>query len=275
MPEQYGARSNFVFVGVVAFAFALAACGNAGDPVSGQNAGGTSAAGAGSGGGGAGPTAPGTPLAWDATGFVAADTNPFGIQGPFYFYSDCDPPSGLPCTMPDATLIGADAKPGWSVDAAHVCVKGTAVQVQDMMFSAQWGAGLALDLNSPGGEPGAPAVKGTLDLKTAKIRGFSVDISGTAPALIRLNLTMPGIADSNFVDAKIPGTTTFDVAAAKQGSWVKDKHPLDATKVEALQFQIFTETGKATPFDFCVNAIRVIADSEPSPAAGGSGGGGQ
>src|SRR5436190_23281634 len=115
MPEQYGARSNIIFVGVVAFAFALAACGNAGDPVSGQNAGGTSAAGGGSGGGGAGQTTPGTPLVWDATGFVAAGTNPFGIQGPFYFYSDCDPPSGLPCTMPDATLIGADAKPGWSV----------------------------------------------------------------------------------------------------------------------------------------------------------------
>jgi hypothetical protein len=200
----------------------------------------------------------GTAITWGADGFVAPDTNPFAIQGPFYSYSDCEPPSGLPCTMPDASLTGADGKPGWSVDSTRVCFKGTAVQVQAMMFAAQWGAGLALDLNSKGGEPGMPAVKGTFDLLGAKIRGFSVDISGSAPARIRINLTMPGVADSSFVDAKIPGTTTFDIADAKQGSWVTNKTPLDATKVEALQLQVFTTAAAATAYDFCVTAIRAI-----------------
>jgi len=211
------------------------------------------------GGNGGGPRT-GQPLTWDAQGFVASDANPFAIQGPFYAYSDCDPPSGLPCTMPDAELTGADGKPGWTVDATHVCMKGTAVKVQNNMFAAQWGAGLALDLNSKGGEPGTPAVKGTFDLNAAKIRGFSVDISGTAPASIRINLTMPGVADSNFVDAKVPGTTTFQVADAKQGSWVKTKTPLDPSKVEAMQFQVFTTAAMPTPYDFCVDAIRVLGD---------------
>ena len=140
-------------------------------------------------------------------------------------------------------------------------MKGTAVKVEDMMFAAQWGAGLALDLNSKGGEPGAPAAKGTFDLVQAKITGFSVDISGTAPARIRINLTMPGLADSSFVDAQIPGTTTFAIGDAKQGSWVTAKTPLDPTKVEAIQFQVFTNAASPTPYDFCVDAIRVLTEA--------------
>lgn len=204
---------------------------------------------------------PGIELTWDAEGFVAPDSNTFAIQGPFYAYSDCDPPSGLPCAAPDAALTGPDTKPGWSVDAGRVCMKGTAVKVENMMFAAQWGAGLALDLNSKGGEPGEPAEKGTFDLVGAKITGFSADISGAAPARIRINLTMPGVGDSNFVDAKVPGTTTFALADAKQGSWVMVKTPLDPTKVEALQFQVFTNAASPTPYDFCIDAIRVLTEA--------------
>lgn len=245
-----------------ATALGLLGCGGVGSQ---EPAAGGSAGAAGASGGLAGMAAVsgssaqlGTELTWGADGFVAADSNPFAIQGPFYSYSDCEPPTGLPCSAPDATLTGADGKPGWSVDSGRVCLKGTAVQVQAMMFAAQWGAGLALDLNSKGGEPGMPASKGTFDLMNAKIRGFSVDISGAAPVRIRINLTMPGVVDSNFVDAAIPGTTTFDLAQAKQGSWVKSKTPLDASKVEALQLQVFTNAGAPTPYDFCVTAIRAI-----------------
>jgi hypothetical protein len=254
---------------VSAIALHLFACGGDDTPLpeSTAGAGGSGGAGssltAGSGGVGGTATTPGTALTWGADGFVAGDTNPYGIEGPFYSYSDCDPPSGLPCSMPDASLTGADAKPGWSVDASKVCLKGTAVKVEESMFAAQWGAGLALDLNSKGGEPGAPAVKGTFDLVQAGIKGFSVDITGTAPARIRINLTMPGVPDSSFVDAKVPGTTTFNVADAKQGTWVMSKTPLDPTKVEALQFQVFTTAGAPTPYDFCVNAIRVVTDGAP------------
>jgi hypothetical protein len=246
------------------------ACGNSENPTISSGAGGGAGAAAGAGGSASGAagttpasTPPGTRLAWDSGGFVASDHNPFGIQGPFYFYSDCDPPSGLPCTAPDPSLVGADGKPGWSVDANAACVKGTAVKVQQNMFSAQWGAGLALDLNSKGGEPGAPASKGTFDLAGAKIRGFSVDIAGSAPAQIRINLTMPGLADSNFVPANVPGTTTFDLSQAKQGTWVTTKTPLDASQVEALQFQVFTVATSPTPYDFCVTAIRAIAEDGP------------
>jgi hypothetical protein len=274
MNEHVAASSVWVFVGA-AMVLTSVGCG-AGEPVASATTGGAAgSSGAGSGAGGAsGSQQLGTALVWDQDGFVAPDANPFAVQGPFYFYSDCDPPSGLPCTKPDAALTGADGKPGWSVDATHVCVKGTAVQVENAMFAAQWGAGVALDLNSKGGEPGTPAVKGTFDLAHAGIRGFSVDISGTAPARIRINLTTPGIADSNFVDAKVPGTTTFDVADAKQGTWVLDKVPLDPTKVEALQFQVFTTAATPTPYDFCIDAIRAISDRDTPVAAGGNGGGG-
>lgn len=254
-------------VSILACANALStvACGNTGAPATMPNAAGAAAAGgatsgntAGTSAAGASATPAGTALLWDAGGFVAPDTNPFAIQGPFYFYSDCDPPSGLPCTAPDASLLGADGKPGWSSDASKICIKGTAVKVESGMFSAQWGAGLALDLNSKGGEPGVPAVKGTFDLAAAGITGFAVELSGSAPARIRINLTMPGVADSNFVDATVPGTTTFSIADAKEGSWVTSKTPLDPTQVEAMQFQVFTNAAAATPYDFCVDAIRAL-----------------
>lgn len=266
MSERVGAGSCLVLVSALALtSLACGEPGNAEPGTSGGQSGSPPAASGAGGGSGAAPQPgtpqPGTPLAWDAQGFVAPDANPFGIQGPFYSYSDCDPPSGLPCTTPDPALSGADGKPGWSVDTTHACLKGTAVQVTESMFAAQWGAGLALDLNSKGGEPGAPAEKGTFDLEQAKIHGFSVDISGSAPARIRINLTMPGVTDSSFVDASIPGTTTFAIADAKQGSWVKNKTPLDAKKVEALQFQVFTNAASPTPYDFCVNAIRAVPDA--------------
>jgi hypothetical protein len=78
---------------------------------------------------------------------------------------------------------------------------------------------------------------------------------------------MPGVADSSFVDATVPGTTTFSTADAKQGSWVMSKTPLDPTKIEALQFQVFTNATSPTPFDFCVNAIRALSSS--TTASGG------
>jgi hypothetical protein len=261
MSDRIGALSSLVIASVVALS--AIACGEPSGPeatasagASGSSSGAPGASGAG--GAGGGPAQEGTPLLWDAQGFVAADRNAFGIQGPFYFYSDCEPASGLPCTAPDPTLTGADGKPGWSVDATRACLKGTAVQVTGGMFAAQWGAGLALDLNSKGGEPGVPAEKGTLDLEHAQILGFSVDISGTAPARVRVNLTMPGVADSSFVEASVPGTTSVAIAKAKQGSWVTSKTPLDPTKIEAIQFQVFTNAASPTPFDFCVNAIRVV-----------------
>jgi hypothetical protein len=265
MNEQSSLRSRYVSICVLSLVNVVACSGSEPNPAGGSAGSGGSVSGQSGSGGVAGVSGgaaqPGALLQWEAQGFVAPDNNPFSIQGPFYSYSDCEPPSGLPCTMPDAALTGADAKPGWSVDAGRVCMKGTAVKVEGMMFAAQWGAGLALDLNSKGGEPGAPAAKGTFDLTQAKITGFSVDISGTAPARIRINLTMPGVADSNFVDAKLPGTTTFALGDAKQGSWVTSKTPLDPSKVEAIQFQVFTNATSATPYDFCIDAIRAITEA--------------
>jgi hypothetical protein len=275
MREQCTARSGVVLSCVLSLG--SAACDDAGSNLTAASGGTTSVVGtagggvagaqvAGGGTGGAAPSVggspPGTALSWTATGFVAKDSNPFGLEGPFYFYNDCDPPSGLACTTPDPLLVGPDGKLGFAVDATRACIKGTAVQVQNQMFSAQWGAGLALDLASPGGMPGVPAVKGTKDLAAAKITGFSVDLTGTAPAKVRINLTMPGVADSNFVEAMVPGTHTFSLSEAKQGIWVKEKTPLDPTRVEAIQFQVATVATSATPFDFCVSGLRVITSSE-------------
>jgi hypothetical protein len=225
---------------------------------------GSSSAGA-SGSGSAGAPASGgtgTPIAWDIGGWVDGASNPFAVQGPWYSYDDCKDAAGmastLPCTMRDPSMMGPDMDTGWSVTPTAVCFKGTAVKVQSMMFAAQWGAGLALDLNSSGG---VAAVKSPFNATAAGISGFSVDISGTAPATgIRINLTMDGVGDSNFIAAPIPGTTTFKLSQVKQGSWVTSKTPLDPTKIMAMQFQVYTNAASTTPFDFCINAIRAVTE---------------
>ena len=124
---------------VCAIALQLFGCGGGGTqlPASTAGAGGSGGGAMSTTGGGGAVTQPGTALSWGVDGFVAGDTNPYAIEGPFYSYSDCDPPSGLPCSMPDASLTGADAKPSWSVDAGKVCLKSTAVKVKGGMFAAQ------------------------------------------------------------------------------------------------------------------------------------------
>ena len=123
MSEQVAASSVLVFVGAIALTSVGcganggtvpamaggAGSGAAGSPSGAAGAGGASGASGGNGASGA-ALEPGRALPWNQDGFVAADSNPFAIQGPFYFYSDCDPPTGLPCTMPDSALTGPDGK---------------------------------------------------------------------------------------------------------------------------------------------------------------------
>lgn len=263
-------------------ALALVGCG--GDDDDTGNGGGT-------GGGSGQPAANEIPVTWSATGWI--DLTDVGnellqIQGPWYNYDDCmdAEAQSLSCTEWDPALTGPDeaASPGWTIkEDGSVCLKGTATKVDSVdTFSYQWGAGAALDLASSGG---ADAVKGEYDATAKGVVGFKFDITpgiGATPLPTKIRMNFPIAAagvDAHFVDV----TTASGVAEAqwgadtpktspkypKQGSWVAMNGgtpvDFDPSAIQSIQFQVFTATASATPFDFCIKNMRAIM-AEPVTA---------
>jgi hypothetical protein len=257
-------RFGFItVVSVLSLGFASGCGGGDDDPATG----GTGGTGSGGTGGSGGANADAIP--WDMDGWVDAAANTYAIQGPWYSYNDCDDamPVGLPCTQPDMNMMGPDGKPGWTTSAEKVCTKGVAPLVVmyqgSAAFSLQWGAGIALDLNSTGG---AMAEKRDYDAAAKNIKGFMFDIvSNTTPptpAQVRVNYKTKATGDaSHFVPVTMSKSNAQILFAdAMQGSWVMgaDVKDLPVNALEAVQFQVATDDVAAKPFDFCVSNMRVI-----------------
>lgn len=248
----------FTVLSILSLGFASVACGGSNEGDDDDASGGT--------GGTGGTGATGDAVTWDKGGWVDTGANPFGIQGPWYSYNDCANAmtANLPCTVPDAAIMGPDGITGWMVDDTKVCTKGTAAQVVMEMYSLQWGAGIALDLNSSGGEN---AVKGDFNAETAGgtgIKGFIFDITSNAtppaPVDLRVNIKTKATGDnSHFVTVPLNAKDKQVLfAEALQGNWVTAPTPLTVTAIESIQFQIYTNTSAPKPFDFCVSNMRAI-----------------
>jgi hypothetical protein len=253
----------FTVLSILTLGFA-AGCG--GGDSSDDDGGGTGGSGATGGTGGAS----GEAITWTDMGWIDGMANTYGIQGPWYSYNDCDDamPVGLPCTQPDTGMMGPDGKPGWSATAEKVCTKGVAPLVTEYQgmpaYSLQWGAGIAFDLNSTGGEN---AVKNDYDAAGEGITGFAFDIiSNTTPPTptqVRVNYKTKMTGDnSHFVPIPLSkANAEVRFADAMQGSWVMgaDVVPnVPANALESIQFQIATDDVAAKPFDFCVSNMRVL-----------------
>lgn len=206
-------------------------------------------------------------LTWDGGGVITANDNDYGIQGSWFFETDCvdATPRTLPCTVPDPALAGPDAQLGWSVTAEKVCAKGIASQViNDPMtgmpaYQVQWGARLGFELNGTGA-----AVRQPYDAIARGIRGFTFDIvtqsTPPQPADLRVSfVATPTTADPHFVTALLPtANRTFLFSDALQGSWVTAPVSLDMTELTAITFQIYTNATAPKPFDFCISNVRVV-----------------
>jgi hypothetical protein len=245
------------------------AVGTGGGGTAGGGAGGGSAGTPGGAGGGNVGTTAGVPLSWTTTGWIdrMASGNTVGVQGPWYAYDDCmdAAAAGLTgCTMWDSTLMGGEpAKAGVAFTETSACAKGQVTVVENMMFGAQWGAGIALDLNSAGGlnPPKTP-----FDATANGVTGFAIDVKGAAPTTIRMNVTTVAAGtDSHFVEVPVTAAGTEVVVRwtdpkLKQGSWVMAKTPFDPTQILALQLQVFTDASAPKPFDFCASNLRALTD---------------
>ncbi len=195
-------------------------------------------------------------LSFGDDGLVYSGSNPYGISGGWYSFDDCSSAMsvGLACTARDPSLRGPDGLSGWVTQADRACASGTAPRVElgpdgTPAYSFQWGFGLGLNLNQS-----AP-----WDAASRCIRGFVVEILGSAPAMLRVNVVTPqtnGV--SHFVETPLGGNVIVDFATIRQGPWVANPTPLDTSMITDLQFHVFTNEQTSVPYHFCVSNIRPL-----------------
>ncbi len=206
--------------------------------------GGTGTGGAGTGGGMTflPPTEELRPL----DGWVHIEENTVGVQGAIYTFSD--PLSSIsPATFESS--------------GRSFCVSGQATQVpcttpDDCDYSTYWGVGAGMNLNEPPG-----GVPGPYNATAAGVTGISFDITGaTVPLSMRFKAVVAGDstdyctgptleprAGTNFVLLSDLSANCYEVPAGG---------PPNASQLEAIQWQVFTNSQSAVPFDFCISNIR-------------------
>ena len=209
---------------------------------------GMAASSAGDAGSGSVATAPcaGIPIVPDATGFVAVDSNPLGIHGSWFAYSDCNDLGGQNCatvTTPSGT--------GFANVGGKMCTSG-----QTSMSPGAWGAGLGLELND--GPPQMP-----YDTLAMGVTGFCFTLSGPTIPSTSLRVAFPTRNhqdDPYFTAVTTPGQHSVTLAESAQGSWVTTPSAFEANLVTLLQFQIPSSAIAPVPWDFCVEGLTALVE---------------
>jgi hypothetical protein len=208
-------------------------------------------------GAGAAPSDP-YAIRWDTNGYVSPGTNAFGIEGSFYFATDCMTTGAeLRCTQPDRNLIGPDGQYGWAASSGVACARGTTAQVTNdatgmPAYDRQWGAILGLSLWQEGSV--------VFDAKAHGIFGFVVDVFAVGPPNLRINVVTPTTVGSSHFISVAPPVVDQPILFSQvlQGSWVQNPVPFDSAQISNLEFHVHTNASAPTPFDFCVENLRVV-----------------
>jgi hypothetical protein len=210
--------------------------------------------------------------------------------------SDCQLKGGFPATACSQILSPVAGQPFPPADAATsaMCTSGTAAVVMNKGtapdYSDLWGAGIGLDLNNPGGDAG---VKGYLDLSAYK--GMYFDFytfpastsdpmsNGAGPPAMAMRVNFPNqsqhMTDSPYwmgaMKAASPLTSPQGSMTHNEVDWTDvggpfyltqqsppvdlTMYPFNSAAVQAIQFQVFTNTTSATPYSFCVANLGLIS----------------
>jgi hypothetical protein len=222
------------------------AAGSAGAPASagGSGSGGTGTSGAAGTSGSA--TCSGIPIVPDAGGYVSAASNTLGINGSWFYYSDCVDQKGVNCATQLTPAKGAM----FPNVGGKMCTSG-----MTSTATGAWGAGLGFELNdSKGQQP--------YDTVAHGVKGFCVNLSGsTIPAGtgVRVAFTTKNNPDNaHFLAFTTVGAHPVLFSQIAQGSWVTTKTPFDAAQVMLLQLQIPSSPTAPVAWDFCVDQLTAI-----------------
>jgi hypothetical protein len=225
----------------------------------------------------------------DGVGAAASVAN-----GPDATNSDCQLKGGFTASACSQIAFPPPGMPFPPSDlgTSKMCTDGIAAMVMNKSgspdYSDLWGAGISLDLNNPGGDAG---VKSDIDLSGYK--GMSFDFSaftGTDPlggtsngagvpaGAMRVNFPFTGehATDSPYwmgaTKASSPLTPPAGGSLHVEALWTDVGGPyyltqqspavtppaFDPTKIQSIQFQVFTNATATTPYAFCVSNLALI-----------------
>ncbi len=185
----------------------------------------------------------------NSDGFMRAEDNALGIQGPVYAIGD-----GV-----------STAQSGNPFTAGKYCVAGTFSGAE-----ADWGAGIAFDLNHP---PGG-GTKAAYD-PTGKVAAFRIGLSGSSPGPVRVQFVLdePQAGNQPLLVGQLGTTTDYRIDWAQvPTSWEVDDAGREVG-ASVFTVQVYLDGSVAGPFDVCVDSFLPVAASElayeAQPAATG------
>jgi hypothetical protein len=230
------------------------------------------------------------PLTPDANGYLGPSSNPIGILGAWYAYSDGWGSNGAPpgvcettglhpasacstITFPPAASASDAGDGGFTSTFPQstlgtMCLSGTAAKVLGAEYSNMFGIGIGLDFNNKGG------VKMPYDATANKVTGFSFTVSGIpAGVSMRVELPIPATdanGDAWSLTLSTDGSYTVDLSTA-----VADPNGLrpafvptgtqpafDPTKIESIQFHLPANPSAANTIPaaspLCVSNLQAI-----------------
>lgn len=145
-------------------------------------------------------------------------------------------------------------------------------------YSDMWGAGMSMDLNNPGGDAG---VKG--DWNGSNYAGVAFDIApgadttlgGIPSSALRVNFPFTGEhgSDSPYYQGALKSNSALPATGGHVvihwtdvggPSYLANQTPpvvapmFDITKIQSVQWQVFTNVSTPTPYNFCVSNISVL-----------------
>ena len=158
-----------------------------------------------------------------------------------------------------------------------MCTNGTAAKVIDGTngmsdYSDLFGAGIGLDFNNPGGDAGAEGFEGPERVLGYRVRLQRYLIPNNA---MRVNFPFDGehggqdspywMGDTNDSSPLAVGHIVVNWGDVGGPKYLNDQTPpidaagtFDKTHVQSIQFQVFTVTSSATPYNFCVANLALI-----------------
>ncbi len=218
--------------------------------------------------------------AWFAYGDGVGSNAGVGDAGTDNGDSDCVKMGGFPasaCSQISTPTPGAPFAPTDPATSSQ-CTSGTAAVVMNKAgspdYSDLWGAGIGLDFNNPGGDAG-PAGYADLSAYAGIEFDFAADVLPANAMRVNFPFKTMHATDSPFwMGATASSSPLTGTTAAPQHvkiAWGDvggpfyltqqtppvdvTQYPFDPKNVQAIQFQVFTNTKTTTPYSFCVSNL--------------------
>ncbi len=186
-------------------------------------------------------------VAADANGWIDGTTNPWGIQGSWFTYSDADTAA--------AGLTPSDITAHVSPTGGY-CASGTAKAADPPNWTV-WGAGVGFNLCIDNDDVEHTVESCPTDLNS--IIGIRVTITGTIGDF-RVTMAEADRDEGVYITADeadngTPVDYLFENATVE---YRPSDPPLDKSLLRAIQFQVSSSQSADTPFDFCIDNVEMI-----------------